>query len=495
MHPENAQRRSNLASALALILAFGLLTVPVLLSGRGGPSESMDQNRYHQVAIDQMARQWPDLDVSNYPSATSPGLHIVMAVVQRTVGGEAGRKVTRWLNLLLSLGLVFVVYRFAARRTSGWGAALLTAPLLLSQYVLAGAIWLTTDNAALFFAMLAVALALPERPTIGRGLGAGVAATCAVGVRQVHLWTAAPIGFAALLASPLAFRLPTPVRIWNAERRAWPAAIAGLIGAALPVALMVWLFAQWGGLTPPMYADKHNAGPNPATFAFAFAMLGAFGVWFVPAVGVAASAVRDPVVWTLGALGLFAAVVPATSFAPQERAFGSLWRAVELTPSVADRSLLITVFAATGGVVCALLYRAAERADRAGQAILLLLALLGWACAQSLNSMAWQRYFEPITLAFLAWLCALGIEGQPLRLRARWWGVSALAVGQAVIAAASLYREVAMDDSPPSARQHRQAPDRVIAEPFAPHLRSLVEVPPVEDHRGDEARADAVEVR
>ena len=54
-----------------------------------------------------------------------------------------------------------------------------------------------------------------------------------------------------------------------------------------------------------------------------------------------------------------------------------------------------------------LLWSAAKRSGRGNEALILLVALLGFVSAQTMNTMAWQRYFEPIVLIVLAWLGAL----------------------------------------------------------------------------------------
>ena len=89
------------------------------------------------------------------------------------------------------------------------------------------------------------------------------------------------------------------------------------------------------------------------------------------------------------------------------RAYGWLWEIVRRTPDVAERSLVIVVAAPAGAIGLLLLWRAAKRAGNGNAALVLLVALLGFMCAQTMNTMAWQRYFEPIVLIVLAWLGSL----------------------------------------------------------------------------------------
>jgi hypothetical protein len=68
---------------------------------------------------------------------------------------------------------------------------------------------------------------------------------------------------------------------------------------------------------------------------------------------------------------------------------------------------VIVAGAATGALALLLFWRAARRAGHGANALILLIALLAFACAQTMNTMAWQRYFEPIVLIALAWLSAI----------------------------------------------------------------------------------------
>jgi hypothetical protein len=193
---------------------------------------------------------------------------------------------------------------------------------------------------------------------------------------------------------------------------------------------------------PPKYAYMHNAGMNSATFAFALSMFGVLGVWYLPLIlKDCQGAVRDRLLWIGVGLGALSAVVVPTSYLDKQRAYGPLWRLVELFPAVGDRSIVLLPAAAIGGGVLALLYRGAQRAGQGPRAAVVLLCVLGWVAAQSMNSMAWQRYFEPMTLVWLAWFVALGIP-EGMKLGRRWLGVGIVAGVLFVLSAASLYREV-----------------------------------------------------
>ncbi len=79
---------------------------------------------------------------------------------------------------------------------------------------------------------------------------------------------------------------------------------------------------------------------------------------------------------------------------------------------------------------------------------MLLLSLLGWMIAESVNTQSGQRYCEPMILVGLAWLAALSVS--PTKGTARfvpthrlWWaGPVALGAIQLVLSAYTVYLPV-----------------------------------------------------
>jgi hypothetical protein len=87
-------------------------------------------------------------------------------------------------------------------------------------------------------------------------------------------------------------------------------------------------------------------------------------------------------------------------------------------------------------VLCRLVHRAIA-AHRRPEAGLLLASLAGLAAAQSFSRLEFERYFDPLVLAVLAWLVASGgaIGKRPLARQA----IALLAVGQLVLTMGSIY--------------------------------------------------------
>ncbi len=433
----------------ALAVALGLFTslvAPMVLSRAGYAPPAWDEEIYHLPIIRTMADQWPSVDIVNYDSATTPGYHLLMAGVLKATDSVMAM---RAMNALLSAGLIAAVFasiRSLAPGRNGWLTCALTLPLVTSQYFLGGAIWLTTDNTALLFVTLALWLGVLSQTTPGRTIAAGMLGMLAVLVRQLHVWVAAPIGLAAVLASPLAALAPKLLRDDGVQSpRSWGKLVGGVIAGVLVIGTLgvfVWL---WGGLLPvtEKVRDQHLRGLNPATWPFCLSLCALLGVFFL-SVSYASlleivSALRDRIGHTAlaAAAGLALAVAFPTFWLDRVRDTGPIWKAVKLAPAPMGRSVVLALLAPIGAVVLLLLWRRAAEAGRSAQATLVLLSMTAWLAAQTANIMCWHRYFEPLILIMLAWLATLGA-----RERQSWRtfvGPIVLAIGLLVLSALTLY--------------------------------------------------------
>jgi hypothetical protein len=431
--------------------------------GQPAGSWANDQTNYHMVAIEKFAEELPAPDLIHYPSATSPGWHLALAVLTRMGAGEGA---LRWVSALAGVVLALAATCTASRWVTPRTAALLALPLVLTPYAVGGSAWITTDVPALACMALALAATLRGCPPYPRWGGGGVVhatraerssnapgstagprtgpgawrpwsaalwATAGVAIRQPLVWLAAPIAW----------------RAWR-ERRA-----GGLVAALLPVALLVALVLMWQGLIPPMYRYLHQRGANPAGFVLLLALAGAWGAPLALALYVAEEARRRllPLAAVGAALALAVALAVPTSYAKGEggvegRWGGPLWSAVERTPSIADRSLLMTGMAAVGGASLAVLAQQASRRGATTAGGIVLIALACVAAANTANSQAWERYADLPLLLLLPWLAALGVR-TPRAASAV--GVAALVVAcaQVAIAAVNLWKPALLPGAAP----------------------------------------------
>ena len=401
-------RRRDTLAGLALAGLFAIVVWTPILAGLDAGSEAFDARTYHLPVIRVFAETWPLVDLRDYQSATTPGYHWLLAAFARATDGDA--RLLRLAGSLFTLGLLLAAWRVTRRRATPLVSLALMLPVLASSYTLGSAWFNTTDNAGLLFVVLALGgvLATPVTP-----VRAGLAATGAVLVRQIHLWLIAPIGLAVLLD-------------WRDDQgRAVPRLIAHLAPLLLPIAAVggfVWL---WGGLTPPSFADQHGGGFNFAPIAVALALYGAYGL-------ILNAAVRGPwctraTVFSAVGAGVLATLMPTSFDKDAGRWGGAIWEVVRHTPDIADRSVILVLGAAVGGLMLARLLAAARAAGHARPALLLLAANAAWIIAQCANTQAWQRYTEPFVLISLAWWMSMsGSEGRRTTIAAT---VLAAAIG------------------------------------------------------------------
>jgi hypothetical protein len=398
-----SSRLKRHAPELLLAVVFVALVAPVIAVHGYGPAGAEDELRYHNPTIVLLALELPHPDLVHLHTATSPGFHLVVAVFARLVTYDI--QALEAFAALFSLAMVLVAYRLLSRFLDRWLALLATLPLLLSHYVLQSAGWLNTDNAAVLFVVLAIGAALRiehGEPGFARG---GAYVLLATWIRQPAIWTAGPFVAAAALAGRLVPGLSAP-----GPRSLRPVVKAGL--ALVPAVATLAVFAAiWGQLTPPAFAKQ--SGTSPAAIPFTLALAGVFGGFFA-----VWSARRDdlvrgraPLLAAAGALALALAAPTSETSELQARTGGGLWKVVENTPVVADRSLAIAVLAPLGAVLLVALWRAAAREGRRAQATVALVAIASLACAQAGTVRTYQRYFEPILLVMLALLAALGPIG------------------------------------------------------------------------------------
>lgn len=397
--------RGDWLPACALALGVLILTWPVVLFGPF-PADAygskaiwaaFDQNGFHLPAIRRQAEIWPRI-IDEGSLSTPPGYHFVLAGVMKYSG--AGETALRLVSSVFGALLLVISWRFVAARVGPWAGAACVTPLLMSPYLLAGSIWLTTDNAAWCCVALALSGAAGRARSTRAAAGAGVSAALAVLVRQMHVWLVVPLGVAALSDSR------------GESARSVSARLAPLV---LPLAALGGLIWFWGGLVPQRFAEEHVRGVHPDTVPFSLALVGFFGVFFWGAFGPP----REPParVWHLRvALAVVTVIwlaVPTSYDVEAGRSGGVVWELARLAPVVASRSVAILVLALCGAITLVRAWGGAVRAGCATEARVLLAALAALVAAQSVVSPLWPRYFEMFILMTLAWLAALARRSEP----------------------------------------------------------------------------------
>ncbi len=452
-HPQ-AVETSMRQWMIGLAFVFCALVWPAILAGGGGTSQANDMVDYHAVEIHRLAAGLPAPDLRNSFTSTTPGFHLVLALVDRAGGSLT---VLRLVGSLAGLAAWLISFRVVCGWVSCSTAAWLIAPLALSPYVLGSATWMTTDAAALALGSATMGVALLARKTSRTFVLIGVLASATVLVRQILVWCCVPALVRAMTqevgqpSAPLSRRL-----IW---------AGAALIPAVACVAAFMVI---WGGSVPPRFQAFHESAGNPAAMVMMLAVGGAWGVFLLPGVitGLGPWSLRRSIFIALAIAAMcslvrsdYHKVLPAdaqligtpsgerigddrattqaidASTPPHAERLvaahevgrwgGPLWNVVRATPAVNGRSVVLVFLAGLGGFVACGLYERASRRGHAREATMLLCALAVMAVAQSLNAQTFQRYFDPWVLLALGWLVAMG---QGSDSRSDRWCVNGMAL-------------------------------------------------------------------
>lgn len=466
-------RRGDAIWVGVLVAAFAALVGPMLALGVGGGNERWDEETYHLPVIAEFAGALPTPDLVSYRVAMTPGWHLLMAILHDASGGS--ERLLRSVNALFGLAVVLLLYAACRRSVGPATSAALATPALVSNYLLGASASLTTDNAAWALALGSIYL-LVLRPATTPSVAVGsVLAVGAVLVRQVFVWLAAPIALVAISATPLVRLLPRAIRAPIRRRRPLVAVI-GAAGTLAVFGVVLGFVVAWDGLVPnhPEMRRHFERGSNGAAFPFALTLAGALALPLAPAWWAELRRLRpgDAAAWIAVALGLGAGLLFETSWRRIHRSMGWVWRAVQeielrtggtirevdgrlqVVGSWSDplpaRSLAIALGSTVGALLVLLLYRAARRAGRGREALVLLLTMLGFVLAQSFNIVAAQRYSEPIVLSGVVVLAAMTVAPRSAgerpgpasrRSRSLAAGALALAAAQLLLSAITTFRE------------------------------------------------------
>ncbi len=396
--PVSRARRAPMFVAVVASLALALPSAFLILTGNNSGRAAFDATAYHLRFIRDLAAQFPNFDLSNPLTATTPGYHIVLALLARM--GADSVEALRFGSVAIGCAFVATVAIWCGRRAARGEALALVLPLSVSIYVVGAAAWTVPDNLAWLLVVGILWLALKESRRAASLAGACVLLVLLVYVRQIHIWAAAIVWVAAFTDA-------------RGEGRTLGASItrAALWACAtLPAFLVLWLFMRkWGGLTPPRFQSDIQ-GINAATPAFILLQIAILAVGFLPWTWPAlVRAWRGHRAAIVGAAlgGLAVAAIPATNASFEAGRFSGWWSIVERAPVIAGRTSAVMLLAAPiGAAVVGALLTGLRPRDRA----ILGIALLAFTAALTANYNCWQRYHEPLLLCVLPTCFLLQVE-------------------------------------------------------------------------------------
>ena len=357
-----------------------------------------DETLFHYPAIERFFGQLPYPDVRDYSSATGPMFHILFALAAKVVG--LSLQSLRLVNIALSLAAVFVFYGLVARSATRGGAVLFTLLFGLSPYFFGASFVALTDNLAILFALLAVrALVRAWESGAARHWVALCVWIClATLTRQLYVWLAA--GAALSLWSP-------GQALRGAALKSAGLRVAGLVAACLPLAALVLL---WGGLTPPSFQQEHvsTSALNPRAGVFGVALVGLYWLALFPDLVI--KELRSRAILPLAILGaatvLVLLLIPT---AAHEGDDGIVWRLSRIGPTLLGSGLVFWILLPLG----ALFFWTALRTEDPVARRIALLALLFLVCNLP-NAKVFQKYYDPLTIAFVMLVAIRGAGAAPL---------------------------------------------------------------------------------
>lgn len=406
--------------AIIAVLAILILAAGAVILTDAAPKSraAIDQDYHHLMAVREFGKEFPNFDFSDYRSATTPGYHVLLSTVSRFISDDT--RVIRFAGMFFSVGLIVTFMLALGTRVWAGETMALALPVVCSLYVFSSAAWVLPDNAAWWGVLGCLLIALGS-PTPKRMMLGGVVLTLLVLARQIHLWCAGFLWVSAWLGTP-----PQPHNEKEEEifhERATDDSPTGrrvartlfAVAFSLPAfALVAYFVHKWHGLVPPLYQSgvfdpvtnkpslKHGGG-NVATPAFLLTLVALYAPFYLGYVRGAIEQFlsRDRKVVrfvTAGFLiGLAFAIFAPTSFNQAEGRYTGFWIIAKYLPTIADRSIFITILSPLGGSLMGLWLCGMSRRDR----YVLLTAFVGFACASSAAFFAWQRYFEPFVLLWL----------------------------------------------------------------------------------------------
>lgn len=414
---ESARGGRRTAPVLLAMLFLAVTMGPVLAGFDRYPNKSVDHDAHHVPVVLAFAEMLPAVDLSDYGSATTPGMHLILAVAVRLFGPS--ETMLQLCSCFFGLLLLLVAYRFAAKVASPWTAFACTLPLAASPYVLGNAIWVMTDNLSLALVGLSIGTSVFCVATKGAAIRSGVAMVGSVLVRQINIWVSGIALLAFLFQwDPIRRRLPFRDPLDPAAGGSGPAVVFALwTMVAAGIVFGFWLL--WGGLVPPAFqvggeGFTHAGGLNHGVTPAAFTLLGFYA--FPATVLLLPYWSHDRSVRRLALVGLVVGLLAGVLFESvvgkeHGRIGGLLWTAANLTPTVLGRSTLIVAGSAFGGATAGILLGLLVAAGRARTAWLLAGFAASFLAAYTVNSFAFQRYFDPPILLALGW-CLASLESR-----------------------------------------------------------------------------------
>jgi hypothetical protein len=394
--------RSASLSAWVCAGLFSCVALPLCISNYDHGRAFSDQMTYHYPAILHFVNGG---SVTDYPSATTPGFHLLLAAFARWVSDtELALKLA---NFTLTATLLALVARDLSRQLNSVAlTVMMLLPMMFSIYILPSGVWLLPDNLAWLsvFCLLFLAARFSDE---WRWYGlTSLTLVAAVLVRQSNLWLCVVVFAVAWLVESREGGNSLPRRLI----RLGTAALATLPS----IAVLGYFFNIWHGMTPPAFAEKHT-GFNLAAVAFFLCLLAFYSVFYLPLIvrpvhRLLSESRSARYHLCLGAaVGLLAALITPTDWDPPNGRVSGLWNLARMLPDIQHRSVAIAMLAILGGMLAAVWLRLVEPRTR----VIVGAATLGFIASQSVSHFVYERYYAGLVFLLLLMMTANVLQRWP----------------------------------------------------------------------------------
>jgi hypothetical protein len=370
---------------ILLLVVFLVVTIPLILKPGLDVFDSDDETNWHYPTILRFTDQIPHVDLADYPSATTPLYHLVMASVSLVCGSNVVG--LRLVSSLISLACLLLVYGHFSRRGPIPGALYFALLFFLSPYFIGPAVRLSTDNMALGLAILSILAMDIGQPDLRRSLLTNVLVLLTVLTRQLYAWLIGAYVFTVFLGR----RYRRSIADWATS----------LLPVLIPMAGGAFFVILWKGLAPPEFSVQHTAlALNWDAPVYAVSLLGLYGSFFASWYFVLYKggtgkvfAIVVPVVVAI----VYLALHPVSGVYDKTTRGGALWLVASALPELFSSSIVYWVLFPIGLFCTILMIRyLALRRDYVMSVCFVL-----WMMANMVNNQTIQKYYEPLILFFL----------------------------------------------------------------------------------------------
>lgn len=367
-------------SIIFSILSFYILAIPLILFDYNSGRAFSDQVNFHLPTILHFIKQF---DFTDYPSATTPGYHIILAIFGKIF--VVNDILFKLINSIFTITLIGILANLLFNNFGKIKTLILLLPMIFSIYIFPSGVWLLPDNLAWLTVAIVLIISIKIHLSNRQYILLSIFLVFAVLVRQPNLWLAATVW-------------STGLAYWLYEKQQpsskYISILFKCIVSTFPAFIILILFyLKWNGLVPPSFQNIHEH-ISFSVPAFFFALFFIYSIFYVPIILklFLSSDISNKYLWVfLGLfLGFIVSIIPDTSYSFEFGRFSGLWNLVKFTPEINNKSLLIILFSTLGGGVFFGILSIFDKKFR----FVIIVSTLAFIVAQMSNAFVYERYFS-----------------------------------------------------------------------------------------------------